>query len=91
MTAPRPSPIRHKVDPRDIPPAKAARRLGLSLEQFREKLTELRGRGFPPPDPTTGNYYLPAIDQWMASRTGLTPGKGSRNDQDEINERIARL
>ena len=72
----RPSPIRFKIEPRDVPPSKAARRLGLSPEQFRQKLPQLLNRGFPPPDPTTGNYYLPAIDQWMASRTGLTPDIG---------------
>jgi hypothetical protein len=51
----------------------------------------LRKRGFPPPDPTTGNYYLPAIDQWMASRAGLTLSNEPRNDEALINERIARL
>jgi hypothetical protein len=74
-----------------VPPTKAARRLGLSPEQFRQKLPQLLNRGFPPPDPTTGNYYLPAIDQWMASRSVLTPGRGPLNDADLINQRIERL
>jgi hypothetical protein len=82
--------IRFKVEPRDIPAAKAARRLHLSLDEFRSKLPELLQRGFPPTDPTTGMFFLPAIDQWMASRTGLTPA-GSQNDKELINERIARL
>jgi hypothetical protein len=86
-----PSPIRFKIEPRDVPPSKAARRLHLTLEDFRLKLPELRKRGFPPPDPTTGNYYLPAIDQWMASRAGLTLSHEPRNDEALINERIARL
>jgi hypothetical protein len=86
-----PSPIRFKIEPRDVPPSKAARRLHLSLEDFRLKLPELRKRGFPSPDPTTGNYYLPAIDQWMASRTALTLSNEPRNDEALINERIARL
>jgi len=85
------SPIRFKIEPRDVPPSKAARRLHLSLEDFRLKLPELRKRGFPSPDPTTGNYYLPAIDQWMASRTALTLSNEPRNDEALINERIARL
>jgi hypothetical protein len=75
-TVPRPSAIRHRVEPLDVPPSKAARRLHLTPDEFRQKLPELTKRGFPRPDPTTGNYYLPAIDQWMASRTGLTPTPG---------------
>jgi len=86
-----PSPIRFKVEPRDVPPFKAARRLHLTLDEFRQKLEELEQRGFPRPDPTTGNYYLPAIDQWMASRAGLTISNEPRNDEALINERIARL
>jgi hypothetical protein len=89
--APISSPVRFKMHPLDVPPTKAARRLGLSLAQFRQKLRQLLDRGFPPADPTTGNYYLPAIDQWMASRIGLTAANGSQNHQDTILERIARL
>jgi hypothetical protein len=91
MSTLRPSSIRHRIDPLDIPAAKAARRLHLNLEQFREKLPELIERGFPPPDPTTGNFFLPAIDNWMASRTGFTTCTGSHDDVDIINNRIARL
>jgi len=83
--------IRFKVEPRDVPPSKAARRLHLTLDEFRQKVAELELRGFPRPDPTTGNYYLTAIDQWMASRTGLTAFNGPRDDEVLINERIARL
>jgi hypothetical protein len=83
--------IRFKVEPRDIPAAKAARRLHLSLEEFRAKLPELVGRGFPPADPTTGMFYLPAIDQWMAVRFRLTADPTSQDDRNLINERIARL
>ena len=89
--APHPSPIRFKIEPRDVPPSKAARRLGLTPDQFRQKLPQLLNRGFPAPDPTTGNYYLPAIDQWMASRFGLTNDIRVPNDADLINERIRRL
>ena len=83
--------IRFPVKPRDVPPVKAARRLHLSLDEFRAKLPELLKRGFPAADPTTGNYYLPAIDQWMASRFELTANPASQNDSSLINERIARL
>lgn len=65
MAAPRPAKIRHKVEPRGIPPAKAARRLGITLEEFTAKLPELVARGFPPADVTTGNYDIKAIDAWM--------------------------
>lgn len=69
--------IRHRVDPGDVPPEKAARRLHLTLEQFREKLPALLERKFPPPDPDTGNFDLDAIDLWRkrrnASLYGLTP------------------
>jgi hypothetical protein len=86
-----PAKIRFKVEPRDIPAAKAARRLHLSLDEFRARLPELVSRGFPPADPTTGMFYLPAIDQWMASRFTLTAGPASQNDRSLIDERIARL
>jgi hypothetical protein len=60
--------IRFQIDPRDIPPEKAARRLGLALDQFEAVLPRLLGRGFPPSDPDTGNYDLDAIDAWRARR-----------------------
>jgi hypothetical protein len=84
--------IRHRVDPRDVPPSKAARRLHLTLSDFNAKLPELWARGFPNPDPTTGNYSLPAIDRWMDARDGLTAPNLAPDDHDQlINERIARL
>jgi hypothetical protein len=83
--------IRFKVEPRDIPAVKAARRLHLSLDEFRTKLPELLGRGFPPADPTTGMFYLPAIDQWMARRFDQSACNNSKNEQDIISSRIARL
>jgi hypothetical protein len=60
--------IRFHVDPRDVPPEKAARRLGLTLEQFTDLLPRLLSRGFPASDPDTGNYDLDAIDVWRAAR-----------------------
>lgn len=61
-------PLRFQVDPRDVPPEKAARRLGLTLDLFTELLPRLLARGFPPSDPDTGNYDLDAIDEWRANR-----------------------
>lgn len=60
--------LRFTVDPRDVPPEKAARRMGLTLERFTELLPQLLRRGFPPSDPDTGNYDLDAIDAWRSAR-----------------------
>jgi hypothetical protein len=85
--APSPAQIRYRVEPRDIPAIKAARRMHLSLEAFRAKLPELLSRGFPSADPTTGMYFLPAIDKWMEARTSLTAATAERDDS-VINERL---
>jgi hypothetical protein len=66
--APKPSDVRFKVDPADISPEKAARRLHLTLARFTEVLPDLIKRGFPPADETTGMYDLEAIDLWRRSR-----------------------
>lgn len=60
--------LRFKVPIRDVPPAVAARALGLTLEAFREKLPALAARGFPAPDPSTGNFDLRAIEKWQDAR-----------------------
>lgn len=60
--------IRFQVEPRDVPPEKAARRLGLDLQRFTDLLPRLLARGFPPSDPDTGHYDLDAIDAWRAAR-----------------------
>lgn len=57
--------LRYRVDPACCTPAKAARRIGLSLDAFRGVAKNLYRRGFPQPDPDTGNYHLPAIDAWL--------------------------
>jgi hypothetical protein len=69
--------IRFSIEPRDIPPAQAARRLGLDLVRFSELLPQLMSRGFPPSDPDTGNFDLDAIDAWRAARhRRLLPSAG---------------
>jgi hypothetical protein len=60
--------MRFRVEPKDVSEEAAARRLGLSLEQFWEKLPALLQRGFPAADPTTGNYCLEAVDEWRMRR-----------------------
>jgi hypothetical protein len=82
---------RIKVEPRDVPAEAAARRMGLCLANFEEKLAELLARGFPPPDPTTGLYDLFAIDEWMSSRTrpgALTDGPALRDARDVASARL---
>jgi hypothetical protein len=78
--APDAAQIRFRVDPADVPPQKAARRLHLSIERFNEVLPNLLKRGFPPADPDTGMYDLDQIDVWRANRhrsSGLTTVAGS--------------
>lgn len=60
-----------RIEPRDILPKEAAARLRLSEPDFLTVLPRLQQRGFPPPDPDTGNFDLKAIDVWMDDRSGL--------------------
>jgi len=61
--------LRFKLPPGgDVPPTTAARRMGLSLDAFRDALPELVARGFPRADETTGNFDLDAIDAWRRNR-----------------------
>jgi hypothetical protein len=57
--------MRFHVKPRCVPPAIAARRLGLTPKAFNDKLPALRAAGFPNPEPVTGNYDLEAIDRYL--------------------------
>ena len=87
--------IRHRVDPRDVPAAKAARRLGLTLAQFDLAKSDLFARGFPMADRTTGLFDLKAIEQWMDSRSNLSAGLTARdvprNAQEVFGDRARRL
>ncbi len=60
--------LRFRVDPGDVPPEKAARRLFLTVGQFEASKEALFSRGFPRPDGTTGMYDLDAIDRWRGLR-----------------------
>lgn len=88
--------MRFKLPPGgDVPPVVAARRLGLSLEAFREALPALQARTppFPPADPDTGNFDLDAIDAWRKARYpqlfGLTPAPAARDAKDVVASRLA--
>jgi hypothetical protein len=78
-----------------VPPAKAARRLHLTLVAFNEVLPQLYARGFPRPDPTTGMFDLKAIDAWQDARSGLSPAltvdAAPRNAAMVFKERVERL
>jgi hypothetical protein len=60
--------MRFHVSPRDVPAQVAARRLGTSLCEFNAILPRLLARGFPRPDPDTGNFDLTAIELWCNDR-----------------------
>lgn len=90
--------MRFKIGPGDVPPVVAARRLGLTLEAFAGKIEELRQRGFPLPDATTGNYDLDAIDAWRRARNpqlfgqpSLTRPPEPRDARAVVTQRLARM
>jgi hypothetical protein len=90
--------MRYKLPPGgDCPPAAAARRIWLSLEEFKAQLPTLLARGFPQADPTTGNYDIDAIDAWRRSRyphlfrEQLTPVSTARNARDVVRARLTRV
>lgn len=80
--------LRFRVDPRDMPAEKVARRLGLSLACFDEVKGRLYARGFPPPDPDTGLYDLKAVELWMDRRSGLTATGPEREAPSSIRARL---
>jgi hypothetical protein len=63
MSRPRRIPLRG-----DIPATAVAELLGLSALDFQAKLEQLRERGFPSADPTTGLYCVEAVDRWRLRR-----------------------
>lgn len=86
--------LRFHVEPGDVPPAVAARRMGLSEAQFRDSLPLLLERKFPPPDPTTGNFDLNAIDKWRQLRYPqlfLTGPEETRDSRAILKERLERF
>jgi hypothetical protein len=87
--------LRYRVDPRCVPPAKAARRLGLALAEFDRLKPVLFAQGLPQPDAVTGLYDLVAIDRWLDARSGLgEPLTAEPKPSDAANgfaDRLARL
>src|SRR5262245_25764388 len=86
--------LRFRVEPRCVPPSKAARRLGLSLIEFDRVKGELFAQGFPQPDAVTGNFDLKAVEAWQDARSGLsqlTTEPKPRDPAQGFSERVARL
>lgn len=52
----------------DVSAGVVAELLGLSLQDFEGRRTQLHDRGFPSPDPTTGRYCVEAVDRWRLRR-----------------------
>ena len=86
-----PNAIRFRIDPRDVPPIKAARLLGVTLDEFEAALPRLRARAFPPPDPDTGNYDMKAIETWMDRRSGLAVQEDAQDAAFGFNDRLGAL
>jgi hypothetical protein len=86
---------RARLQPGDVPPARAAERMGLPLDAFITKLPNLEARGFPKCDPDTGNFDLDAIDAWRRRRhPHLFSGRGESGAIDAstvASDRIAAL
>ena len=90
--APTPSQVRFVVEPRLVPPVKAARRLHLTLAEFNMKREALYRGGFPRACTVTGHYDLVAIDAWLdqRGRLGSAPVDPA-TAQNEMRARIAEI
>lgn len=75
-------------------PREVAHYLALSLAAFRAKLPALLERGFPPPDPTTGNFDFESIERWRCAHNpqplDLTSALTARDGSSVVNERLER-
>lgn len=67
-----------------IGPEKVARRLGVTLAVFNEKLPELLRNGFPRCEPILGVYSLEAVDRWIDQQYGLTAGPPKIDIQERL-------
>jgi hypothetical protein len=86
---------RFRIESRDAPAEIAARRLGLAVATFAEKLPNLIARGFPRPDPDTGNFDLVALDRWCDARHShlfkASEAFGALDARVVVGDRIAKM
>jgi hypothetical protein len=80
----------------DVPEGAIAQLLGLSVTDFRARRTELRDRGFPEPDQTTGLYCIEAVDRWRLRRHArlfpeLTTAPAAAHADAVFGDRLRRL
>jgi hypothetical protein len=80
----------------DVTAAAVAELLGLSLSDFEKRLSLLRERNFPEPDPTTGLYCIEAVDRWRLRRhptlfPELTVAPAAAHAETVFAERMRRL
>ncbi len=82
------------VDRGDVSADVVADRLGTTLAAFNGALPNLVARGFPAPDPDTGNFDVEAIDAWRRARNRhLFPEAtiGPRDASNVVTDRLAQL
>jgi len=86
---------RFHIAPGDVPDSVIARHLGLTLEAFKAVLPNLIARGFPEPDPDTGNCDFDAVCVWRRLRhSHLYNNRGEFGPRDAssvVQDRIAAL
>ena len=92
MTRPRRIPARGDVATSVV----VAELLGLSVSEFEARRPELRERGFPEPDPTTGLFCIEAVDRWRLRRHArlfpeLTTAPAAAHAEAVFSERLGRL
>jgi len=87
--------MRFHIKPRCVPASAAARRLGLTERDFKDRLYDFEKAGFPRPDPVSGNYDIEAIDRYIEARNPTFFGKaddgGAITEQSVMLQRIAEM
>jgi len=80
----------------DVAASVVAELLGLKPSDFEARRSELRERGFPDPDSTTGLYCIEAVDRWRLRRHArlfpeLTNAPAAAHADTVFNHRLRRL
>lgn len=71
-------------EPGDIDLIHAAKRMGLSPKAFALALPELRKRGFPSPDATSGKFDFQAIERWRRDRHRASAAPFDADDAETV-------